>query len=206
MTIASYSDLLTEMGNWLNRTDLSAEIPTFIQLFETRMNRRLRTPDQIATATQTIVSGQNIYPIPSGIREVKQVYLAGTPRVELSFMSFEDLRRFYPTDDSDIPQSYSIVGENIVLQPVPVSGTLTVIGYNTLAALGTGNTTNWLLTNHPDAYLFGSLCESAAYLKDDERLPIWKETWDEILSEINAEANARRIPSGPVASRAAVWE
>ena len=206
MTIATYSDLVTEMANWLNRADLASEIPTFIQLFETRMNRRLRSPDQEITATQTIVSGTNTYPILSPMRQVKQVFISGTPRVELIYMSYDDLRRSYPDDISDIPQSYSIVGQNVVLQPIPTSGTLTLTGYQTLPSLGTGTATNWLLTAHPDAYLFGSLCEAAAYLKDDERLPIWKQTWDEILEEIDREANERRIPAGPIATRPAVWE
>jgi hypothetical protein len=44
MTIATYAELVSEMGDWLNRTDLTAKIPTFVRLFEARMNRRLRSP------------------------------------------------------------------------------------------------------------------------------------------------------------------
>lgn len=33
---------------------------------------------------------------------------------------------------------------------------------------------NWLLTAEPDIYLYGALCESAPYLKDDARLPMWE--------------------------------
>lgn len=205
MTIASYSDLLTEMGNWLNRTDLSAEIPTFIQLFETRMNRRLRNPDQQITTTQTI-TGATSYPILPPMRQVKHVHIGGTPRIELAYMTHEEWRVAYPNDNSGDAQAYTIVGNFIFPQPIPASGTLVIIGYNTLASLGTGNTTNWLLNDHPDAYLFGSLCEAAAYLRDDERLTVWKSAWEEVLGEIEAEANARRIPAGPVASRAAIWE
>lgn len=206
MTIASYSDLTGELSDWLNRADLSAKVPTFIQLFETRMNRRLRDPDQVITATQTIVSGQNVYPINDPMREVSHVYLDATPRVELIFMSFENLRRWYTEDNSDIPQAYAIVGDQIVLQPIPTSGTLNIIGYSTIPALNDSNPTNWLLTDHPDAYLYGSLCEAAVFLGDDERVSQWKSAWDEIMGEIMDDGNSSKIPSGPVQSRPAVWE
>jgi hypothetical protein len=45
MTIATYSELLTELDAWLNRSDLTARIPTFIRLFESRANRQLRVPE-----------------------------------------------------------------------------------------------------------------------------------------------------------------
>ena len=44
---------------------------------------------------------------------------------------------------------------------------------------------NWLFTNHPDAYLFGSLAEAYAMLKDFETAAVWGARRDGVFSEIN---------------------
>jgi hypothetical protein len=72
--------------------------------------------------------------------------------------------------------------------------------------LSDSNTTNWLLDDHPDLYLFGSLARAEAYLKDDERVAFWKSAEDEALSEVIREANQKRMPAGPLQSVPAVRE
>ena len=47
MPIATYTDLQSSVADWLNRSDLSAVIPTFIQLAEAKFNRELRTRDML---------------------------------------------------------------------------------------------------------------------------------------------------------------
>jgi hypothetical protein len=45
---------------------------------------------------------------------------------------------------------------------------------------------NWLYTNHPDAYLFGSLCEANAFNKGQafDAASLWKTRRDEVFNEI----------------------
>jgi len=42
--------------------------------------------------------------------------------------------------------------------------------------------TNWLLTNHPGVYLYGSLIEAEPYLVNDTRIKLWaslyKDAWE----------------------------
>ena len=47
-----------------------------------------------------------------------------------------------------------------------------------VTTLGGAVTTNWLLTAHPDIYLYGTLLESAPYLKDDARVVVWQTEYD----------------------------
>jgi hypothetical protein len=42
MALDNYTDLQTAIGNWLNRADLSAQIPDFITLAETQFSRRFK--------------------------------------------------------------------------------------------------------------------------------------------------------------------
>lgn len=207
MPIASYSELTTELAAWLNRADLSARIPTFIRLFEARMNRLLRDPEMDATVTQPMVAGSATYSLPDDFRSARTVYIASNPRVMLEPMSPQALRAAYTDSENSDPLAYAIIGSAIVLAPTPAAtGTLTMVYHREIPALTSTATTNWLLEDHPDAYLFGSLCMAEAYLKDDDRLAVWKSAWDEVVAEMQRDANRRRLPGGPLASRAAVIE
>lgn len=178
MAVSTYTELVSEMGAWLDRTDLTARIPTFIRLFEARMNRRLRSPDMERSYSFTTVAGTLSYAVSSGVRELRELYL----------------------QTSDDPLlNYTLVGETIVFDEDPGSDlTVYYTAYTTLTGLDDGNPTNWLLDDHPDAYLFGSLCMAEAHLRDTDQLAIWKSAWDEALSEIIREANQKRLPAGPL--------
>jgi hypothetical protein len=207
MTIATYSELVSEMGAWLNRADLSDRIPTFIRLFEARMNRRLRSPEMEQVATVSTIAGTEGYAFPSGFREARQIYIDAVPRINLVPMSPQSLRTEFTGQESASPSAYAVIDEQIVLAPTPTEAdTLVIVYYRALSGLTSGNPTNWLLDNHPDSYLFGSLCMAEAYLQDDQRLNVWKAAWDEALGEIIHEGNAKRLPGGPLQMRPAVIE
>jgi hypothetical protein len=185
MTIATYSELVSELGDWLNRADLTAKIPTFIRLFEARMNRRLRSPDMEQTFSRTTIIGINSYALNGRVRELRDVY----------------------ADSDTIEVNYTVSGENIVIDPVPTSEfTFYYSGYTTLSGLSDSNTTNWLLDDHPDAYLYGSLAEAYAFLKDDQSAGNYKGLWEEAMSEIIREANEKRLPAGPLQMQPPVIE
>ena len=58
-------------------------------------------------------------------------------------------------------------------------------GANTrIVPLSAGTDTNWLLTNYPDIYLYGSLIESAPYLRDDQRIGLWQSEYDRRADEL----------------------
>lgn len=207
MTIATYSELVDEMGAWLNRANLNDRIPTFIRLFEARMNRRLRSPDMEQTSTQDIAPGVEAYSLPFGFVSARMVYIDGVPRVNLTPMSAQSLRTEFTGQETSSPSAYAMIGNQVVLAPTPVAaGTLTIVYYRSLSGLSETNATNWLLSEHPDVYLYGSLCMAAGFEKDDERLNVWKAAWDEALAEITDHGNRKRLPGGPLATRPAVRE
>lgn len=44
---------------------------------------------------------------------------------------------------------------------------------------------NWLLTAHPDIYLYGTLVELAPYLKDDARVPVWEQRYQDAVATLS---------------------
>ena len=207
MTLATYSDLLTELDQWLNRSDLTDRIPTFIRLFESRANRLLRTPEMHTQAGYATVSGTAELALPDDFLSARDLYLDSDPDVVLEAMSPATLRNSYPNALQGSPAAYAVVGQQIILGPTPdASYSILLDYYQRIPSLNTDNTTNWLLSAYPDLYLWGSLCMAEAFLRDDNRLSVWKAAWDEATAEINAQGNRQRMPSAPLMMQPTIWE
>lgn len=207
MAISTYSELVTAVGSWLNRSDLDSLIPDFIALFEARMNRVLRHPEMESTATSALTAGDTELSLPDDFLAARTIYVDDDPDNVLLALSPMNLRAAYPYETDGGLIAYAIQGSTIQLAP-PVAGedSLTLSYYQKIPALSESNTTNWLLDSHPDAYLFGTLTQAQVYLQDDQRAGMWKAAWDEIWTEINDAGDQRRVPAGPLTMRPAVSE
>lgn len=209
MTIATFDELNAELSAWLNRADAdyTARVPTLIRLFEARMNRLLRSPQQEVSLSQATIAGTAAYALPTDARKIRGAYLNESPVVNLAAMSASELRFAYPDTTTGTPAAFAISGQSIILAPTPNDAFSLVLNYfREVPALTSSASTNWLLTAHPDAYLFGSLAAAEAFLMNDDRVAFWKGGLDEVLSEIMAEANDQRMPSGPLASKPPIAE
>lgn len=206
--LASYSDLLSEMDDWLNRSDLTAKIPTFIRLFESEMNRRLRSPDMEQSFSFEATEGTDTYDISSRVRALRSAYVETDPITNLVAMTPAVLRSSYPFGgEHGQPVAYTVTGENLVLAPTPdASYTVVYTGYAKLTGLDANNATNWLLDDHPDVYLAGSLFFAYAYLKDDDHAMMYRSAWDGAVASIVREANEKRLPAGPLQVQPTVYE
>ena len=60
--------------------------------------------------------------------------------------------------------------------------------YETIDPLNAQTAFNWVLTNYPDAYLYGSLIHSAPYLQDDARMASWAALYEKAIGDINSES------------------
>jgi len=95
------------------------------------------------------------------------------------------------------------LGNSMELLPSPSAEDVVdieILYYANVSPLTDASPTNWLLTEHPDLYLYGALVHTAPFLKEDERVPVWEKMFVEALAEANVEdADARR--SGAPMSR-----
>lgn len=181
MAITTYAELQTAIGDFLNRSDLTAIAPTFIDLCEADLNRRLRHWRMQTRSTATF-DGQ-YEDLPSDFLEVIRLNIQGKNQIELaSVAEIIEKRRQYG-DTAGQPTMYAIVAGQIELYPTP-DGSYTgeLVYYGRIAALNDGNVTNWVLSNHPDVYLYGSLVHSAPYLKDDPRVQVWRSLYETALA------------------------
>lgn len=199
MTISTFSELKTAVANWLDRTDLSSRVPEFISLFEAKVNRRLRLRPQATTSTITMTAGSGT--LPTDYLEWKRVTWTGSPTRELSYVTPSALSAFNPDSLSDTPTHFTIEGSTIKVARIS-NTSLTLLYSQKVPALSDSATTNWLLTSHPDAYLFGSLTMSATFTSDAENGRAWNVLTQNILGELWGLDFAQRgtlvqVASGP---------
>jgi hypothetical protein len=201
MLDGTYSGLLASVADFLNRSDLSAVAPDFVAMATAQMTRRLIKdgPVRQMLGTWSPTISAELTNLPSDFMGVKALYLVTTTAFEINFVEPEKIAEFkikFPSMTGD-PQFYSIVGAQIQFWPWASGGSYaaTVSYWQALPALSVSNTTNWLLTLYPDAYLYTSLIQSAPYLKDDDRLAVWGTLSSTILSDIvETDKIARHAP------------
>lgn len=156
MGLSTYADLKSAVAGWLHRTDLTSVIPDFISLCEANISRDLRVRAMEQTATGTLSA--TTLAIPTGFLEVRRVVLGTSEQEYVTPNVFYEIRE-------GVTGQYTVLGTNFVFQSS--SADYSIDYYKKFDALSGASDTNWLLTNHPDVYLFGALSESALYTHDD---------------------------------------
>lgn len=166
----NYGDLKTNVAAWINRSDLTAVIPTFVTLAEDRIflgspdlgTQPLRVGDMLSV--NSAFSGTTL---PTGWMELKRVswFLDSSIKYPLEFLPLEKIGPYEGI--SGRPQYFSIRGDTIVYGPT-FSNTVELVYYARPAAMSADGDANFVLTNAPSVYLQATLLEAAIYLKDNE--------------------------------------
>lgn len=191
MSIATYAELKASAANWLHRSDLTPVIPDFITLFEAFANRILRIRAMEKTATITMVNGVGDLPA-----DFLEAIAFGNDERNLNYLT--------PLQSTGAdPGAYSFDG--LTIRTTTGTAGATVLRYYAKFALGPGDaSTNWLLANAPDAYLFGTLTEAAPYIADDPRILVWQGKRDNALGSVQAKDDDAKF-SGQTLSIAAPY-
>jgi hypothetical protein len=189
MAITTYGELQTAIGNWLDHGLFTARIPEFIALFEAAANRRLRVREQETSTNLTPSAGAAA--LPADYLAWRRVTWTGSSRVELQYVHPSYLQAAWPSSPADIPRIFTIEGGTLKVRPVDDTA-LELDYFAKVPALSDSVSTNWLLSAHPDLYLFGSLVEAEMFGVNDERAPLWKARRDEIFDEIEKLSNKTR--------------
>jgi len=187
VSIANYTDLQTQIADFLNRDDLTSVIPTFITLAEADMNRRLRHW-RMETRSQALLDTRYTS-LPHNFIDAVRLQLtgpSGVQRLELITNS-ELMDKRQATDTAGTPRFYVINDGTIEVYPAPDQDyDLEMVYIATIPDIAT-NTTNWVITYHPDCYLYGALMHSAPYLQEDPRTQTWAALYKNAVDGINLE-------------------
>lgn len=173
--IADYDELKAAVADFLLRDDLTSVIPTFIRLAEARTDRELRHWRQEKRVDVSLTAQFNT--LPTDFMQPIRLQITDAPTSEVAPISTAQMLqlRAERNDRAGTPTHYAVTAQQLELYPTPDSTyTANLLYYGRISALSGTNTTNWLLTEAPDLYLYGALIHSAPYLKDDARVGIWE--------------------------------
>ena len=201
MAITTYAELQTAIGNFLARSDLTDRIPEFISLAEARMSRELNSRSQEKRVTAATISSDEFISLPTDLRKIRLVKLNTNPIIVLDYAAPTDFYTTYPSSGGGRPKYYTVIGSEIALRPIPDSVyTVELIYGEDIAALSSSNTTNTILTRHPDSYLYGSLSAAYIYLMDEARAAQYDTLFSRAIVEIN-NSNDRAYYSGTLSMK-----
>ena len=196
MTISNYGNLKSAIADTLDRQDLTSVIPQFVSLAQAQFNRKIRSHRQITRGSLTI--NTQFEALPADWLETIRITMDANPIRVLTQISMDDLTRYRTAIDNttDAPVYFAHNGTDIELFPTPsTSYTGEITYYAKITALSADGDTNWLLTNNPDVYLYGSLVHTAPYLREDPRLAVWAGLLAQGMDEIENETAAARFGS-----------
>lgn len=203
---ATYQGLCNKIEDTLNRRDLTTVIPDFTVMATKRISRdmaRIKHPGGITRAIATVTN--NYAPLPNDFLSMYQLMDQDT-RIALVYITPDQSMTIQsdgwkpphgaPTYINYLPSTgliyYTIMGKTLRMVPPPAASAPTALEmwyYANLSAISVANPTNWVLTQYPDLYLYGSLVHTAPYLKNDERIQIWEGIYQSILKDIEVEAD-----------------
>lgn len=185
MALGTYTELQTSIADWLHRGDLTAIIPDFVALAESRISRDLRLRAQLTNTTLSTVADTQAVALPSDFLEIENISCtSGGMDRTMEFVTLERLNLSYPDGSGNsVPRVYSVAGTSLLMGPVPDAVySLPLKYYGKFAALSV-TPTNWLLTNHPGIYLFGALAESGDYTQSDQ-IAKWESKYSALVKAL----------------------
>jgi hypothetical protein len=174
MDLSNYSGLKDAVASYLARSDLTNEIPVFIQLAENRLRRELRLRQMLKVSTTTCTPNDSTVELPSDFLEMRDLHLNTNP---ITVLKYDAPNVFYRNTFSTIsgkPVSYTVLAQEFQLSPIPDTNyTMQMLYYAQPPYMSSTNPSNVFLANCPDLLLYGALAEAEPYLMNDGRLETW---------------------------------
>lgn len=200
MAISTFAELQVAIASWLHRSDLSANIPEFITLAESRIYNGCKDPQypskplrvrNMQNRDSGTVGALGAVAIPS--------QYVDTIRFNLTVNGLNRPLRYLASVDNSLFETkqgkglyYTIVNNSFFVGPYDGSS-YTHDYYKSFDPLAT-TATNWLLTNAPGVYLYGALIEAAPFINKDSRLTTWYRMFSASINSLTS--NDRGAPLG----------
>jgi hypothetical protein len=199
MATTTYSELQSEIASYLARTDLSAEIPLFIQKAELRLRRDLRIRQMLKVATTTTSANDSTVGLPPDFLQMRDLHINSNPIAVLKYESPSNFYRNTFSTITGIPVQYTILADDFQLAPIPATAyTLQMLYYASPPFLSDTNTSNAFMVTCPDLLLYASLGEAEPYLMNDGRLGTWANLYDRGLASLTVSDDQGEYSGSPI--------
>jgi hypothetical protein len=191
------SELRADVTDWLQRSDLAAAIPTFIDFATARFSDELRTPEMETIASTTVTGDWTA--LPDDFRAIRLIE-AGDKVLE--YRTPWQVQRMVQRSATPPAAVYTIQDMQFRIYPSIAGTAADLTYYAALTPLVSAGDSNWLLLKRPDVYLQGALFYAWQYLHDEARMQLAGAFVDKYIAETNRSARKIMIGSAPLAVRA----
>jgi hypothetical protein len=185
----TYANLQIALAEFSHQDNLTANMPDFIALAEQTILRELKL--RVNEAVVTGVTAGAAIALPAGLGSIERLEIvSNNVRYVLDYVApgIEDTTL-------GLSRKYTVQNGAIRLIPPPASSYAYTLNYiPNLAPLSGTNPTNWALTNAPDVYLYGSMCQLARHTLDDDSFARYSPMFQAALDAVKRADEGRRLP------------
>jgi hypothetical protein len=192
-SVMTYDSLVENIQSYLERTDTATleKIPLFIMLAEQVIASEIKFLGNLTVNESTMVAGQPIIEKPvRWHKTVSMNVVVANKREPVLLRKYEYMREYWPDDSlTGTPKFYGDYNyTNWLVAPTPDTNySFEVLYYERIQPLDSTNQTNWFTTYAPQALLYGSLLQAMPFLKNDDRMPMWKSEYQAIIQTLKTE-------------------
>jgi hypothetical protein len=188
---ATYATLQAKVVDLLHRTGdtaVTALAPDWIGYAESEMQTRIKLMEFETSATVTITAGSGT--LPTGYVGMRSVYWVGSPNRPITYIPPEQYDAYRANDSGD-GYYYTITGSTIRTTPMG-DGSIVCTYLARFTPLSDSNTSNALLTNFPDLYVYGAMKHANVWTQDDAAVQKFGLMFNAVCDRVNDNNEQRK--------------
>ncbi len=201
MAVTDYDSLKSEIITWSHRDDVDLLIDTFIDIAEQEMlandSEPLKVRGQESTATDTLSTSARTLALPTRYNQYRSMRVQATTggACDIKYRA-PDQMAIQPT--SGLPRFFTVT-DRIEFDRVPDSDyTIEFSYYEDPVSLDSINTTNNVLTQYPNIYLFGTLWALFTWATDEQEASKYYNLFIRAIKGANRKDKSGRYGPAPV--------
>ena len=190
----TYDSLVEDVIRYCERNDESfvTQIPRLIMLTEQGIAAEIKTLMQLNVVNTTLTVNNPVLEKPVRWRKTMSMKINGQPILNRSMDYVTQFQTESPTNQPLYYGDYDY--DHWALAPIPNDDyAVEIIYYSRIQPLDIENQENLLTREAPQALLFGTLLQTQGYLKNTEKLAVWKGYYDSAIAALKGEDQRRMV-------------
>ena len=180
MAINSYAELKTSIAAYLQRSDLTAIIPDFITLAESDINSDIADLQVAQSHLSVTTTANNPLVSTASMYALRDAWCNGEP-LHIGLPSSMTTT----STAKGAPEAIAISGASAI-RVYPIPDAVYTIDMLHIPLLSIATELNWVFTQSPSTYLYGSLLHASAYIEDMSKISAWQAGYEAAISRLRS--------------------